>query len=99
MFLANDCARQTLWPSSTKWRRAKASWSMLPDAKPWYAMSKKEKWPASLTALEISLHCCCEGSTPVGLCAQAWNRKMLPLGASLMSFIMPSKSRPMVSLL
>lgn len=35
-------------------------------------------------------------STPVGLCAQACKRMMLPSGAEVMVEYIPSKSRPFV---
>ena len=41
--LAKDCARAIWWPSLTKSRTANASLAVEPDAKPWYAMSKKGK--------------------------------------------------------
>merc|ERR1719375_3048985 len=45
----------------------------------------------------IVAHCSGVGSTPVGLCAHPCSTITLPSGAALMSRIMPSKSRPMVS--
>ena len=39
--------------------------------------------------LEISRHCSAEGSTPVGLCAHACNKNMLPSGAVLDIFHHP----------
>ena len=81
MFFANDCESAIWWPSLTKWRTAKASRVVEPDANPWYAMSKNGKSFFSLTISEISFHCSGVGSTPVGLCAHACKRMMLPSGA------------------
>lgn len=50
----------------------------------------------TLANLEISFHCSWEGSTPVGLWAQAWRRTMDFLGAALRSSIRPLKSSPQV---
>ena len=59
----------------------------------WCLMSKEEggqerkineqkgKKVFTLNWCEISLHCSSDGSTPVGLWAQAWSRKNEPLGA------------------
>lgn len=85
-----------LCPSLTNWRMACASRSQSPEANPWYAMSKKAKWPFSSISLEISDHCSGVGSTPVGLWAHACSRKTELLGALYMSSHMPSKSRPRV---
>jgi len=46
----------------------------IPDANPWYAKSKNGNSFFCWTTLEISIHCSGLGSTPVGLCAQAWNK-------------------------
>ena len=42
-------------------------------------------------------HCSGVGSTPVGLCAHAWSRKMEPDGAASRSFMNPSKSNVFVA--
>mmetsp|Transcript_21150 Transcript_21150/g.46400 ORF Transcript_21150/g.46400 Transcript_21150/m.46400 type:complete len:219 (+) Transcript_21150:234-890(+) len=97
MFLAYDWEQPSSWPSSKKMLIAWASLTQSPEAKPWYAMSKKGKWFFSFITEEISFHWSAFGSTPVGLCAHACNRKKEPLGAVLMSSIRPSKSRPLVS--
>lgn len=62
--------------------------------------SEKESRGSELTLMisEISLHCSCVGSIPVGLCAQACKRTIEPLSILFKSFFMPSKSRPTVFL-
>ena len=45
---------------------------------------------------EIARHWCSVGSTPVGLCAQAWSRKIEPDGALSRSPMNPSKSNVFV---
>jgi hypothetical protein len=88
--LANDWQRRIWWPCSTKYRTAKASFKMSPEAKPWYAylvstviswegrgrtMSKKGKCFFSLQISESSFHCSSVGSTPVGF----WSSVLLAL--------------------
>src|SRR2546421_9585398 len=87
---------QSSKPCSTKNLMAQASRARLPDAKPWYAQSKKGKWSFARIADAISRHWDSVGSTPVGLWAQACRRMMLPRGADLIAESMPSKSRPLV---
>lgn len=57
-------------PRSAKKRGAQASSSSDPLAKPWYATSKKGRWPLRSHRSAIAAHCWRVGSTPVGLCAQ-----------------------------
>mmetsp|Transcript_7909 Transcript_7909/g.29649 ORF Transcript_7909/g.29649 Transcript_7909/m.29649 type:complete len:219 (-) Transcript_7909:3333-3989(-) len=99
MFLAKDCEHPTLCPSSTKIRIAAASRSQSPLANPWYAMSKKGNSCFLFMTWLICRHCSTLGSTPVGLCAHACNRKKLPSSAFSMSSNIPSKSSPRVSAL
>ena len=94
IFLANDWHRTGLWPSATKARNAVASKSQSPDAKPWYAMSKTGNKPFALQMAESSVQCSGFGSTPVGLCAQAWKRTMSPSSNPSKSAFMPSQLRP-----
>mmetsp|Transcript_68 Transcript_68/g.228 ORF Transcript_68/g.228 Transcript_68/m.228 type:complete len:219 (-) Transcript_68:574-1230(-) len=97
-FLAKDWATHTSLPSATKLRSAHASLSASPEAKPWYAVSMKSVCFLALQAAEISFHCSCVGSTPVGLCAHAWNMNTDPSGAALTSSMRPAMSRPTVFL-
>ena len=60
----------------------------------WYAMSNTTLCPACLHSPAMLSHCSGVGSTPVGLCAQAWNRKMEPGGAERTSDTRPEKSSP-----
>lgn len=57
MFFAYDWARATSCPSSMKRLRAKASFTVSPLAKPWYAMSKKGNSFLFLIRALISFHC------------------------------------------
>ena len=82
----------SVWPSATKWRRPPASRSASPDAKPWYAQSKKSCAPVALRAADNAFHWSMDGSTPVGLCAQAWSRIVAPDSAADRSSSIPSKS-------
>jgi hypothetical protein len=45
---------------------AAESLSQSPEANPWYAMSKKGKWPFSAMSLEMAAHWSGVGSTPGG---------------------------------
>lgn len=54
-----------------------ASLGALPDAKPWYAQSKKGRCFFFVIRELISPHWDSVGSIPVGLWAQAWRRKQL----------------------
>eukprot|EP00732_Lithocolla_globosa_P002335 Lithocolla_globosa_v1_NODE_1505_length_2524_cov_47.443499.p3 type:complete len:124 gc:universal NODE_1505_length_2524_cov_47.443499:1555-1926(+) len=89
IFLAKDWAKRTRCPSLTKVRRACASLSGSPEAKPWYAMSKNTWWSLDLITCEISAHWAAVGSTPVGLWAHACNSTLEPPGALSRSSSIP----------
>mmetsp|Transcript_1329 Transcript_1329/g.3757 ORF Transcript_1329/g.3757 Transcript_1329/m.3757 type:complete len:201 (-) Transcript_1329:603-1205(-) len=98
-FLANDWASATGTPSETKCRSANASASASPDAKPWYAESKKSERPGRfLSAAQMVRHSSGVGSIPVGLCAHACRSTAEPSGAASRSAIIPFRSSPFVSL-
>ena len=91
MFFAYDwdSAMGKPWPRKSS--TACLSRTQSPDANPWYAISKKEKWLFSRTTVAISFHCSGVGSTPVGLCAHAWNMMTEPEGALCVSATMSVK--------
>mmetsp|Transcript_1112 Transcript_1112/g.3308 ORF Transcript_1112/g.3308 Transcript_1112/m.3308 type:complete len:204 (+) Transcript_1112:163-774(+) len=89
-FFAYDWQSRISWPSATNFRIAYASRSASPDAKPWYAQSKKTWRSWSLSAPDRSAHCSGDGSTPVGLCAHAWRSTEEPGSAASKSAFMPS---------
>src|SRR5882757_5193923 len=83
-------------PWEMKCRMAKLSVARSPEAKPWYAQSKKGKSLRDLQISAICFHWSGEGSTPVGLWAQACRRMMEPSAAAFRVESRPSQSSILV---
>ena len=90
-FFAKLSATSSEMPRSAKRRTENASLAGSPEAKPWYAESKKAKSFFSTNRSASFFHCSSVGSTPVGLCAHACSSTTEPSSRLARSRYIPSK--------